>query len=107
VPWFSNRKASTQINRADGERQAAILRSEGEQQAAINVAQGRAEAIRLVRDQIRQDGGSEAVQLEVAKSALEQNGKLAKQGNSLIIMGDNADPSGWPMAVLKTAGVGH
>jgi regulator of protease activity HflC (stomatin/prohibitin superfamily) len=69
----------SQINRADGERQAAILRSEGEQQAAINVAQGQAEAIRLVREQIKQDGGSEAVQLEVAKAALEQYGMLAKQ----------------------------
>jgi regulator of protease activity HflC (stomatin/prohibitin superfamily) len=97
----------SQINRADGDRQAAILRSEGEQQAAVNVAQGQAEAIRLVREQIKQEGGSEAVQLEVAKAALEQYGKLAKQNNSLIIMGDNADPSGWlakAMAVLKTAG---
>jgi stomatin-like protein 2 len=97
----------SQINRADGERQAAILRSEGEQQAAINVAQGQAEAIRLVREQIKQDGGPETVQLEVAKAALEQYGNLAKQGSSLIIMGDNADPSGWlakAMAVLKTAG---
>ncbi len=97
----------SQINRADGDRQAAILRSEGEQQAAINVAQGQAEAIRLVREQIKQEGGEEAVQLEVAKAALEQYGKLAKQNNSLIIMGDNADPSGWlakAMAVLKTAG---
>jgi regulator of protease activity HflC (stomatin/prohibitin superfamily) len=96
----------SQINRADGDRQAAILRSEGEQRAAINVAQGQAEAIRLVREQIKQEGGSEAVQLEVAKAALEQYGKLAKQNNSLIIMGDNADPSGWlakAMAVLKTA----
>ncbi|MCI0467382.1 MAG: paraslipin [Beijerinckiaceae bacterium] len=97
----------SQINRADGDRQAAILRSEGEQQAAVNVAQGQAEAIRLVREQIKLEGGSEAVQLEVAKAALEQYGKLAKQGNSLVIMGDAADPSGWlakAMAVLKTAG---
>lgn len=97
----------SQINRADGDRQAAILRSEGEQQAAINVAQGQAEAIRLVREQIKQDGGSEAVQLEVAKAALEQYGKLAKQNNALIIMGDDAGPSGWlakAMAVLKAAG---
>lgn len=97
----------SQINRAEGERQSAILRSEGEQQAAVNVAQGQAEAIRLVREQITLDGGFEAVQLEVAKAALEQYGRLAKQGNSLVIMGDSADPSGWlakAMAVLKTAG---
>lgn len=97
----------SQINRAEGERQSAILRSEGEQRAAINIAQGQAEAIRLVREQIKLDGGFEAVQLEVAKAALEQYGKLAKQGNSLILMGDDADPSGWlakAMAVLKAAG---
>ncbi|HTV33936.1 MAG TPA: SPFH domain-containing protein [Methylocella sp.] len=97
----------SQINRAEGERQSAILRSEGQRLAAINVAQGQAEAIRLVREQINQHGGAEAVQLEVAKAALEQYGKLAKQGNSLIIMGDHADPSGWlakAMGVLKTAG---
>jgi len=97
----------SQINRAEGDRQAAILRSEGEQLAAINVAQGQAEAIRLVREQIKQDGGSEAVQLEVAKLALDEYGKLAKQNNSLILMGEAADPSGWlakAMAVLKTAG---
>jgi regulator of protease activity HflC (stomatin/prohibitin superfamily) len=96
----------SQINRAEGERQAAILRSEGEQRAAINVAQGQAEAIRLVREQIKQEGGSEAVQLEVAKLALEQYGNLAKHANSLIIMGDDADASGWlakAMAVLKKA----
>jgi regulator of protease activity HflC (stomatin/prohibitin superfamily) len=94
------------INRAEGERQAAILRSEGEQQAAINVARGQAEAIRLVREQIKLDGGFEAVQLEVAKEALQQYGKLAKQGNSLVIMGSEADPSGWlakAMAVLNAA----
>lgn len=96
----------SQINRAEGERQAAILRSEGEQQAAINVARGQAEAISLVREQIKQDGGYEAVQLEVAKEALEQYGNLAKHGNSLVIMGSEADPSGWlakAMAVLKAA----
>lgn len=95
----------SQINRAEGERQSAILRSEGAKQAAINVAQGQAEAIRLVREQIKLEGGFESVQLEVAKAALDQYGKLAKQGNSLILMGEAGDPSGWlakAMAILKT-----
>jgi regulator of protease activity HflC (stomatin/prohibitin superfamily) len=85
----------SEINRADGEKQAAILRAEGQ-----------AKAIELVRAQITQVGGDQAVQLEVAKSAIEQYGHLAKAGNSLIVMGDGADPAGWlakGMAVLKTA----
>jgi regulator of protease activity HflC (stomatin/prohibitin superfamily) len=85
----------SEINRADGEKQAAILRAEGQ-----------AKAIELVRAQITQIGGDQAVQLEVAKSAIEQYGRLAKAGNSLIVMGDGADPAGWlakAMAVLKTA----
>jgi regulator of protease activity HflC (stomatin/prohibitin superfamily) len=97
----------SEINHAEGEKQSQILRADGEKQAAILVAEGQARAIELVREQIRAEGGDQAVQLEVAKAALEQYGHLAKQGNSLIIMGNDADPSGWlakAMAVLKTAG---
>jgi len=97
----------SQINHAEGEKQSKILRADGEKEAAIKVAEGQAQAIELVRTQITAEGGDKAVQLEVAKSALGQYGNLAKTGNSLIIMGDEADPSGWiakAMAVLNTAG---
>lgn len=97
----------SEINHAEGEKQSQILRADGEKQAAVLVAEGQARAIELVREQIKAEGGDQAVQLEVAKAALEQYGHLAKQGNSLIIMGNDADPSGWlvkAMAVLKTAG---
>ncbi|MFA6206078.1 MAG: band-7 C-terminal domain-containing protein, partial [Methylocystis sp.] len=66
-------------------------------------------AIELVRTQITQVGGDQAVQLEVAKSAIEQYGRLAKAGNSLVLMGDGADPAGWiakAMAVLKAVNAG-
>ena len=48
------------------------------------------------------------MQLEVAKSAIEQYGRLAKAGNSLVLRGDGADPAGWlakAMAVLNTVNV--
>lgn len=93
------------INHADGEKQAKILRATGEKESAILVAEGQAKAIKLVADEIMKEGGQQAVQLEVAKEALIQYGHLAKAGNSLILMGNDADPSGFiakAMAVLKT-----
>jgi regulator of protease activity HflC (stomatin/prohibitin superfamily) len=92
---------------SEGVKQSEINRAEGEKQAAILRAEGQAKAIELVRTEITQIGGDQAVQLEVAKVALEQYGHLAKAGNSLILMGDGADPAGWlakAMAVLKMAG---
>jgi regulator of protease activity HflC (stomatin/prohibitin superfamily) len=89
---------------SEGVKQSEINRAEGEKQAAILRAEGQAKAIELVRTQITQVGGDQAVQLEVAKSAIEQYGRLAKAGNSLVLMGDGADPAGWlakAMAVLK------
>ncbi|WP_457798866.1 SPFH domain-containing protein [Methylocystis sp. S23] len=90
---------------SEGVKQSEINRAEGEKQAAILRAEGQAKAIELVRSQITQIGGEQAVQLEVAKSAIEQYGRLAKAGNSVVLMGDGADPAGWiakAMAVLNT-----
>ncbi len=90
---------------SEGVKQSEINRAEGEKQAAILRAEGQAKAIELVRQQITQIGGDQAVQLEVAKSAIEQYGRLAKAGNALVLMGEGADPAGWvakAMAVLRT-----
>jgi len=94
---------------SEGVKQSEINRAEGEKQAAILRAEGQAKAIELVRSQITQQGGDAAVQLEVAKSAIEQYGRLAKAGNSLVLMGEGADPAGWiakAMAVLNTVNKG-
>ena len=90
---------------SEGVKQSEINRAQGEEEAAILRAEGQAKAIELVRQQITQIGGDQAVQLEVAKSAIEQYGRLAKAGNSVVLMGDGADPAGWiakAMAVLNT-----
>ncbi len=94
------------INHADGEKQARVLRAQGEKESAILIAEGQASAIKLVADEIGKAGGEKAVQLEVAKAAIEQYGKLAKNGTSLILMGESADPAGWiakAMSILKVA----
>jgi SPFH domain/band 7 family protein len=102
-----------QINLASGEREAAIQQSEGEAQAAINAsngekvarinhAQGEAEALRLVAEAnadairkiaeaLQQPGGSEAVNLKVAEQYVAAFGKIAKEGNTLIMPANVAE----------------
>jgi regulator of protease activity HflC (stomatin/prohibitin superfamily) len=99
----AEREKRAAVLESEGVKQSEINRAEGEKQAAILRAEGQARAIELVRSQITQLGGDQAVQLEVAKSAIEQYGRLAKTGTSLVLMGDSADPAGWiakAMAVL-------
>ncbi len=84
------------INSAEGEKQQAIKASEGKKQQQINEAEGEASAIlaiadatangiRKVAEAIQQPGGFEAVQLRVAENYLTQFGKLAQEGNTLIL----------------------
>ncbi len=101
----SEGKQQEQINLANGARQAAIAKSEGEKQALINNAQGQAEAIkavaeatsqaiRVVADAIEAPGGMNAVNLKVAEKYVEAFGKVAKEGNTLILPGNLADMGG-------------
>jgi regulator of protease activity HflC (stomatin/prohibitin superfamily) len=84
------------INRAEGEKQEVIKQSEATKQEQINVAQGQAEAIREVANataqairQVAQSitgpGGIEAINLRVAEQWIAQFGKIAKEGNTLIL----------------------
>lgn len=92
------------INRADGDRQELIARSEGEKQKRINEAQGQAseilsvaeataEGITKIAAAIQAPGGYDAVNLRVAEQYIEQFGKLAKEGNTLILPSDLTDVS--------------
>ncbi|MNL72299.1 hypothetical protein D3C87_1975890 [compost metagenome] len=56
-----------------------------------SVAEATAESIRLVAQAIREEGGAEAVQLKVAENYVEQFGKIAKAGNTLILPANLAD----------------
>ena len=112
-----------QINLASGEREAAIQKSQGEAQALINqstgektaqinraageaealrlVAQATADAIRTVAESIKQPGGMEAVNLKVAEQYVEAFGKLAKEGNTLIMPANIADMGGLVAAGMQ------
>ena len=98
------------INRADGEKQEAIAKSEGEKMKRINEAEGRAREILLVAEAqsegitrvataIMKQGGTEAVNMQLAQQYLTAFGNLAKTNNTMILPTDLANVAG----VLKAA----
>ncbi len=105
-------KQST-INRAEGDRAEAIFLSEGEKMKRINEAEGRAQeilmvaeataqGIRKVAEALSMPGGSEAANLEVAKSYVTQFGNLAKENNTMIVPGNLTDVTSMVAAAMST-----
>ena len=108
----SEGERQAKINRADGERCEAISLSEGEKQRRINEAEGKAEEIRLVADAtakgiatiaaaIRNEGGSEAVNLQLAEKYIAEFGNLAKECNTLVIPSNLSDVAGFVKGASK------
>jgi len=98
----SEGKKQEAINLAEGQRAALISQSEGEKQSSINRAEGearsieavasaQAKAIRMVAAAIGQEGGMDAVNLQVAEKYVEAFAKVAKQGNTLILPANMSD----------------
>ena len=108
----SEGEMQAQINRSEGGKQALINQSEGEKQAMKNKAEGEsaqitivanatAEGIRMVAEQLAQANGITAAQLRIAESYIEQFGKLAKNGNTMIIPADVANVAGMVAAMTS------
>lgn len=108
----SEGERQSRINRAEGEKQEAIALSEGEMHRRVNEASGRAEEIRLVA-QATADGiktiadaignnvhGKDAINLRLAEQYINEFGKLAKNGNTLILPADLANVSGFIKSAL-------
>lgn len=107
----SEGEMQARINLAEGAKAAAIAQSEGEKQAIINqaegeaaqirtVAQATAQGLRIVGEQLGNDSVA-AAQLRLAESYIGEFGKLAREGNSLIIPADIADAAGMVAAVSR------
>lgn len=100
------------INVAEGEKQSKILASEGLCQEQINKATGEYEAvvlrakataqmITLVAESMGKDPNNQAVQLIVAEQYLKAFEKLAKEGTTLMLPSNPADPSGMIAQAMK------
>ena len=109
----SEGERQARINRAEGEKAEAIALSEGEKMRRINEAEGRAQeilkvaeataqGIRQVAAALNEAGGKDAANLEVAQKYVDQFGRLAKAGNTLIIPANLADLPGMVATVMST-----
>lgn len=98
------------INRAEGDKQQAIERSEGEKMKRVNEAEGRsreifliaeaqANGIREVANALSEEGGIQALNMQLGYDYLQQFGKLAQTNNTMIIPTDLANVGG----ILKAA----
>lgn len=106
------------INTAEGQKQQVIKASEARKQQQINEAEGEgaailtvatatAEGIRRVAESIGTRGGLEAVQLRVAEQYIQEFGKLAKAGNTMILPSNLTDIGSiiaTAMTVVKASG---
>jgi regulator of protease activity HflC (stomatin/prohibitin superfamily) len=92
----SEGERDAKINQAEGQKQRVIKESEASKQQQINEAEGEAEAIlavatataeslRRVAIALREDGGSQAMELRIAERYLEQFGHLAQAGNTIVL----------------------
>ncbi|MGX8718730.1 MAG: band-7 C-terminal domain-containing protein, partial [Desulfovibrio sp.] len=92
------------ISQSEGEKQSAINRAEGEARSIEAVASAQAEAIRVVAAAIGQQGGMDAVNLQVAEKYVDAFAKVARQGNTLILpanMGDMASLVASALSIVK------
>lgn len=101
---------------AEGRKQSAILSSEGLKLQQVNEATGdaeavkiraeaTAEAVRVVADSLNQAGAQDAVAMKIAEEYIAAFGKLAKEGNTLLLPAGVNDPAGMvaqAMSIYKT-----
>lgn len=101
------------INAAEGEKQQVIKASEAKKQQQINEAEGQAAAIysvaqataqgiKEVAASLQAEGGQQAVELRVAEQYIEQFGRLAKAGNTLILPANLGDVASMISTVMKS-----
>merc|ERR1711976_580612 len=98
-------KKASEINIAEGKKQATILESEAEKTQLINSATGaaqavivageaRAKSIKAVADALGADRGASAASLAVAENYVKAFGNLAKSSNTLLLPANAGDVTG-------------
>ena len=87
-------KKAAAIAESEGKLQAMKNQAEGDAVLIRAVAQATADGLRLVGDEMRQEGGREAANLRIAENYIEQFGQLAKTNNTMILPTDLANLSG-------------
>lgn len=108
----SNGEKQSRINRSEGRKREMINKSEGEKQKKINEAEGKAqeivsvgrataESISKIAKAIGEEGGKEALKLELGQKYFGKLSKLANNNGKIIIPKDLSNIND----VLKTMGL--
>ena len=120
VVLTSEGERDAQINEAEGDKQRVIKESEAVKQQQINEAEGQAAAIlaianataeglRQVAGALREEGGESAMKLRIAEDYVEQFGRIAKEGNTLVVpanLGDISSMIALATSIVKDTGSG-
>jgi len=101
----AERNKRAKILESEGIKQAQINQAEGEAEALLIEAKAKAEAIAAVNEQIEKGKGMEAAKLQLAQAYIDAFGKLAKEGNTLILPADTGDVSSMLAKAMKTIDV--
>jgi len=79
------------IKTSEATRIQNINEAEGEAEAILAIAEAKAKGIERIAEAISKPGGYEATKLHLASHYIEQFGKLAKEGNTLVLPANMAD----------------
>ncbi|CAF0884526.1 unnamed protein product [Adineta ricciae] len=101
----------SQINKAEGTKQATILASEGFRLEQINnatgeadairaKAQARAEALKIISDQLQAEEGRNAASLQIAEQYVHAFGNLARTNNTILLPSNTGDMSSMVASAL-------
>jgi len=93
-------KSSGVIKESEATKQQQINEAEGEAAAILAVATATAKGLYRVAQSLVVEGGESAMQLRVAEAYIAEFGKLAKEGNTLIVPSNLTDLSS--MVALAT-----
>lgn len=108
----SEGERQSKINVAEADKEEAIMRSEGIKLKQINEAEGKAKEIEMVATAtasgikqialaIQSEGGKDAVNMRVAEQYIKEFGKLAQNGNTMIIPSNLSDVAGMVATASK------
>eukprot|EP00736_Rhodelphis_marinus_P005856 Rmarinus@m.23113 len=87
----SEAERQSEINIAEGQKQAVILASEGSYLEQVNRAKGAADSLKVVASALENARGRDAVVMRLAEQYLHEFGKLAHNSNSIVVPSSVAD----------------
>lgn len=93
------------VNRAEGQKQKTVLEAEAEAESTMLRAKAAAESLAVVGEQLVQAGGADAARVRVAELYLREFGKIAKEGNTVLLPADAANPAAMVAQAMAAAGV--